>query len=305
MKKPTATQEIIGPASLLTVGALYGLSAVIAKYLSGYIDPYQVVEYRFGIAFIGALLFLVLLKQKFYFKHTDKKVLIAFAITFPASAILFTLSIFHASVALAVFSFYTANLVAQFVLGRLFFGEKIDRMKKLAFLFTILALIAFTNPFNDFSVTLGLVYGLTSGVIQGVASSFQKLLSNSTNKSSLLIVQAFAGFAMALIILLATGRSVFPHLDSFEWLVTIAFGLSMLAIMYLFLVGYKYTNLNVGSILVSSELLFAPLFAFLLLSEHLSTNIFIGGIFTVIAAILANVPPSRLSIRKVPKPTPA
>lgn len=302
MKKLTLAQEIIGPASLLAVGMLYGLSAVIAKYLSGFIDPYQVVEYRFGIALIGALLLLFFLKQKFEFKQIDKKILVAFAVTFPASAILFTLSIFHASVALAVFSFYTANLVAQFILGRSFFGESIDWPKKLAFMFTVLALIAFTDPFNDFSVTLGLVFGLVSGVIQGVASSFQKLLSNSTNKSSLLIVQAFTGFGMALIILLATGRSVLPHLSGVAWLVTIAFGLSMLAIMYLFLVGYKYTNLNVGSILVSSELLFGPLFAFLLLSEHLSTSIFIGGVFTVIAAILANLPSGRRIFGKSPQP---
>lgn len=294
--KLSLTQEVIGPVSLLAVGMLYGLSAVIAKYLSGTIDPYQVVEYRFGIALIGAVLLLILFKQKLVFKQIDRKILIGFAVTFPASAILFTLSIFHASVALAVFSFYSANLVAQFILGRLFFGERIDLPKRLAFVFTILALVAFTDPFNDFSITLGLVFGLISGVIQGIASSFQKLLGSSTNKSSLLVIQAFAGTAMASIVLLATGRSILPPLSGFAWIATVVFGLSMLAIMYLFLIGYKYTNLNVGSILVSSELLFGPLFAYLLLSEHLSVSIFVGGIFTVIAAILANLP-SRLKAK--------
>jgi drug/metabolite transporter (DMT)-like permease len=283
--------SLIGPLSLLTVGALYGLSAVIAKYLSDFIDPYQVVEYRFGIALLGAVALLFVLRQKFQLKQLDKKTLTWFALTFPASAILFTLSIFHASVALAVFSFYTANLVSQFVIGRVFFGEQIDLYKKLAFIFSILALAAFTNPFGNFTVTLGLVYGLLSGVVQGVASAFQKKLSNATGKTSLLIIQAFAGFAMAFVILLATGRELTPELSGFAWLMTFLFGLSMLAIMYLFLVGYKYTNLNIGSILVSSELVFGPLFAFLLLSEGLTANILIGGIFTTIAAVLASLPP--------------
>jgi drug/metabolite transporter (DMT)-like permease len=64
----------------------------------------------------------------------------------------------------------------------------------------------------------------------------------------------------------------------------------MLAIMYLFLVGYKHTNLNVGSILVSSELFFAPLLAFMLLSEHIAANVLAGGVLTVVAAILVSVP---------------
>ncbi len=295
--RPTPGQEFIGPASLLSVGVLYGLSAVIVKYLSDSIDAYQVVEYRFGIALIGALFVLIFFKQKFEFKELNKRVLAAFAITFPASAILFTFSIFHASVALAVFSFYTANLVTQFVLGRIYFGEKIDLLRQLAFVASVLALISFTDPFNNFSVTLGLVFGLISGVVQGVASSFQKLLSNSSNKCSLLVIQAFTGAAMAFTILLITGQPIAPDLSGMQWLITTLFGLSMLAIMYLFLVGYKYTNLNVGSILVSSELLFGPLFAFLLLSEHVSASIIVGGIFTTIAAVLASIRPHGQRLR--------
>jgi drug/metabolite transporter (DMT)-like permease len=287
----TPTQEAIGPASLLTVGLLYGLSAVIAKYLSRFINAYQVIEYRFGIAFIAAVLILLLSKKRLEFKQVDPKILAAFAITFPTSAILFTLSVFHASVALAVFSFYAANLVAQFVIGKLYFNEKVNLVKGFAILASVASLVAFTNPFSHFTVTSGLAFGLIAGVVQAIASSFQKLLSSSTDKTSLLILQTLAGVVMAVIILALTGKSLVPSLNGFAWFSTVVFGLGMLAIMYLFLVGYKYTNLNIGSILVSSELFFGPFFALLLLSERIAANVLIGGVFTTLAAVLVSVPP--------------
>jgi drug/metabolite transporter (DMT)-like permease len=293
MGKPTKVlfePKIIGPASLLTIGVLFGISGVMAKYLSGPLNAYQVVEYRFGIALLGALLILVVLKQRLSFGGVDKKVLGLFAVTFPISVVLFTLSIFNGPVALAVFSFYTATLISSFVLGRLFFREKIDLPKQLAFVAMLVAIFAFTDPLNNFTLSFGLVFGLLSGLVQGVASSFQKALGASTNTTSLLVVQCLAGLVLAAGILTVTGEPLVAGLSRFEWLVTIAFGLAMLAITYLFLVGFKYTNLNTGSILVSSELFFGPLFAYLLLAENLPANILFGGAFTILAAVLAHLP---------------
>jgi len=288
--KLTPAQELVGSLSLLSVGLLYGLSAVIAKYLSRYLNAYQVTEFRFGVAFIAATIVLILSRKSLHnLKGLDKKTLAAFVVTFPASAILFTLSVFHGSVALAVFSFYAANLITQFILGYLFFEEGVNITKGLALMAATISLLAFTNPFSNFAVSLGLVFGLIAGVIQGIASGFQKLLSTTADKVNLLVVQTLTGAVMAAIIILLTGKSLTPSLNGFSWFVTTMFGLIMLAIMYLFLIGYRYTNLNMGSILVSSELFFGPVLAYLLLSERIAINIFIGGLFTAIATIFVSL----------------
>jgi drug/metabolite transporter (DMT)-like permease len=286
----TPAQGLVGTSSLLVVGLLYGLSAVITKYLSDVINAYQVIEYRFGIAFLAAAAALALSARRVTFDHIDTATLVAFAVTFPASAILFTLSVFHASVALAVFSFYIANLLSQFALGSMFFHEEIDRYKAAALVVSVASLIAFTNPFSEFTVTSGFLLGLTAGVVQGIASTYQKRLGGSVDTMLLLACQALTGTVMAGVILAFTGEALIPILNGFAWLVTIIFGLSMLAIMYLFVVGYRYTNLNTGSVLVSSELFFAPLFAYLLLAEHVPTNVFIGGVLTAVAAVLVGIP---------------
>jgi len=288
-QNPLSKSSLIGPGSLLLVGILFGLSGVIAKYLSGSLNAYQVVEYRFAIALITALLLAAVLRKKIQFGEHDKKSLILFAVSFPISVVLFTLAIFNTSVALAVFSFYIATLVSSFMLGWLFFDEKIHIYKQIALVLMLIAIVIFTDPFGASTLSIGFLFGLLSGVVQGVASGFQKKLSSSTDKLSLLVVQTVAGIVLAVAVLLATGEPLFVQLSLVDWLIASVFGISMLAIIYLFLVGFKHTNLNTGSILVSSELLFGPLFAFLLLSESLESNILLGGAFTIAAAIFANL----------------
>ena len=290
MNRTSSKHIYIGIGSLLTVGVLFGLSGVMAKYLSGSLNPYQVVEYRFAIALFAVLLIAVLSRRRLQFGEHDKKTLALFALSFPASVILFTLAIFNTSVALAVFSFYIATLVSSFVIGRLYFGERVHRYKQIALALIVLAIFVFSNPFGEVALGIGFIYGLLSGVVQGIASGFQKKLSKSTDRISLLIVQTAVGAMLAAVILLFTREPMVVLLAPFDWLVVAIFGASMLAISYLFLVGFKYTNLNTGSILVSSELFFGPFFALLLLGEVLSLHVIIGGVLTIVAAVFANMP---------------
>lgn len=281
-------KSILGKTSLLAIGVLFGLSGVIAKYLSSWINPYQVVEYRFAIAFLLSVIILVATKQKASFTKIDPKALFTFSLTFPISVIFFTLSIFNTSVSLAVFSFYISTLVSSFVVGKIYFKEQITKDKQIALFFILLAVIIFTDPFKNFSLQAGFVYGIISGIFQTIASSYQKILGKSTNRISLLLIQTFTGVIVAILALLYSGNPLFVALPVPTLLISLVFGAIFLAISYLFLIGFKHTNLNTGSILVSSELFFGPFFAYTLLSEKLGTTEIIGGLFIVIAIIFAN-----------------
>ena len=281
-------KSLLGVASLLTIGVLFGLSGVIAKYLSDWLNPYQVVEYRFAIAFLIATFVLLITKQKISFSKIDPKSLVLFAITFPVSVIFFTLAIFNTTVSLAVFSFYISTLVSSFVVGKIFFGEQITKNKKIALFFILLAVIAFTDPFKNFNLQIGFVYGIISGIFQTIASSYQKTLGKSTNRISLLFIQTLTGIIVASSALIYTSNPILVALPTTALLISFVFGAIFLAISYLFLVGFKYTNLNTGSILVSSELFFGPFFSYTLLSEKLGVTELIGGLLIAISIIFTN-----------------
>jgi drug/metabolite transporter (DMT)-like permease len=288
MRKNNFKQDNIGAVSLLTVGILFGLSGVFAKYLATWMNAYQTVFIRFIISFALGIIILVAKRQQFNIAKVDKTKLALFAISFPGQAIFFTLSVFYTKVALAVFSFYIANLVSSFILGALLFKEKIDTKKGIALILIFGSLICFTKPFNGFVLDIGFIFGLIAGVIQTVASIFQKTIGDKTDRLSLIIIQTFTGAVIAFIAMIFTNTVSFSSLQLSGLVVAIIFGGVFLAISYLMLIGFQRTNLNVGTLLISSELFFGPLFAYFAFGQSLGTLEIFGGILTIAAVVLVN-----------------
>lgn len=280
--------KFLGTSSLLAIGILFGFSGVIGKYLSEYLNAYQIVEYRFIVAFFAIALVLLFTRERLNLKKFDLRTLFLFSVTFPISVILFYLAIFNTTVSLAVFSFYIATLVSSFVVGYFYFREKISADKKIALFLVLAAVLALTNPFGGFSLQIGFIFGILAGIVQTTASSYQKIVANSTSKGGLLFIQAFAGVCVSAVAVVLSGAPIFSSIPPFAIGATIIFGLSLLVISYLFLVGFKYVQLNTGSILVSTELFFGPFFAFVLISESMTLLQITGGLLLAGAVYFAN-----------------
>lgn len=72
------------------------------------------------------------------------------------------------------------------------------------------------------------------------------------------------------------------------------YGLLFLIISYLLLIGFQKTDINIGSMLVSTELFFGPLFAYIIFRETLSVSEILGSLFVVVAVINLNLKKSFL-----------
>lgn len=277
-----------GVISLLLVGIFFGISGPIAKYLSTWVNPYQAVAIRFGVAFLLAFiisLFSKLPKAKTKVNITDIAV---FSIVFPISVVFFTLAVFNTKVSLAIFSFYIANLVSSFVLGKMFLKEEINRTKLISLILIVIALSLFTNIFTGFIVDKGFVFGLISGVLQTITSISQKKLGG-LDRLNLVKIQTLTGLVFAIIFMGVTGTLSIPTLTTSALIVGFAYGLLFLIISYLLLVGFQKVDINIGSMLVSTELFFGPLFAYLIFKETLSFTEVIGSILVILAVVNLNL----------------
>ncbi len=280
--------KISGYISLLLVGIFFGISGPLAKYLSSWTNAYQAVALRFGIALLFAMLTGFFTKSeaksKSKLKLFDTSL---FALSFPLSTIFFTLAVFNTKISLAIFSFYIANLVSSFILGRIFFKEKVDKQKTISLLLILISLGFFTNITSNFSIDLGFIYGLVSGILQTITSIFQKRLVG-INRLSLVKIQTFTGLVFAIIFMYFTSSLSFPILPINGIVIATLYGLLFLIISYLLLIGFQKTDINIGSMLVSTELLFGPLFAYLMFKESLTTPEIVGSILVIIAVININ-----------------
>lgn len=284
------TGKTLGVVALLLVGFFYGLSGALAKYVTSFITPLQASEIRFTVAFLIVLLLLLVLRNRVSFTGLDRRSLLLYAFAFPSCVILFTLAIFHSSVALATAAAYGSALIASFALGKIFFAERIGAAKAMAFVLTVTALLVFTEPWNDFVFSLGLVFAVLSGILQGLSNSVQKGLNRAgADHSSLLFLQCTAGALLAFLTVFLLGEDPL-FVPEGNPLLLLFYGGASVATIYLFLVGFKYIDVNTGSILVSSQLFFGPVIAWLFLEEVIGIHVIIGGLIILAAGALANWP---------------
>lgn len=283
-------REHKGAFALLLAGFMYALQAIFPKYLSSFLGPYETITLRFLVAFIIVGMIVIITKKKisFNYSNTHKKNLVVYALAFPVSAVLFTLAVFYTKVSLAIFSFYIANVVSSFIVGYLFLGERFTVNRTVALVLSLLALVCFTNPFVGFSVDIGFLIGLFSGIVQTVAVINQKKVSVGS-ATNLVVFQTAVSTIVGILIILVTKSSIhITNLPPLGILISVLYGASFAAVSYLMVYGFRNAKLSIGTVMVSSELFFGPLLAFFIFAEHLSVLQLLGGFFTILAIVFAS-----------------
>lgn len=254
--------------------------------LSPYLSAFGVVGTRFLFALPFALGALLFTKEKLSIHKNNIGKLSFFAFIFPVSVIFYTLALFYTKVSLAIFSFYTANLLSSLLLGKIIHKEHFGIAKKIAFLLSLGAVVVFTNPFQGFSLDLGIVCGYISGIIQTIASHYQKKYSASIPEKTLSFAQITGGIILGLSIAFFMGDFRLFSLPLHGVLIAIVFGFASYLINNLLLYGFKRADIGTGTILMSTELIFGPLMAFLIFSEVLRPFEILGGILAIFATLL-------------------
>lgn len=279
-------QKQKGNSALLAVGFLFGASSPLAKILSPFLSAFGVVGTRFLFALPFALISIFSNKEDVMINRNNLAKLSFFGFIFPISVIFYTLALFNTKVSLAIFSFYIANLLSSIIIGKLVHKENFGLSKKLAFLLSILAIVILTEPFNSYVVDIGIVFGYISGCIQTLASHFQKKYSESINETTLTLSQIIGGILIGFAIAFYVGDFGVFALTPYALGIAIIFGLVIFLINKFLVYGFKRADIGTGTILMSSELIFGPLMAYIIFQETLSAQQIVGGCLALVAAIL-------------------
>ncbi len=286
MENKSYSTKFKAQLALLGGGIFFGISSPLARAMGKWLQPFSVVFIRFLFALPFALIFFLKGERP---KNVPYKKLTGFALLFPISVCLYTFSLFYTKVSIAIFSFYIANVVASIVIGIIFNKEKLTGKKLVGFIIALIAVVILTNPFEGFTMSLGMILGYLSGIFQSIASLYQKRLSQYVNEKTLTITQVIGGLFVGLVsILFIHDKSIFaitPH----GLLLGLLFGFLFFLINYLMIYGFKHADIGVGTILLSSELIFGPIAAFLIFRETLSGLEILGGILIAISVTLVSM----------------
>lgn len=277
-----------GFLALLGGAITFSFFGVFIRILNTMFGSYTQVALRGLVAMCAA--FILANIKKASFKIPKDKILpvLMFALSFPLAIIFFTLSVISTKAANSVFTLYIGSLLISFFAGTFFFKEKINLQKILGMIFVVFGLLALIFPFNIKLLSAGVIWGLLAGIMEGTTNVLRKYLSK-LDRNVILTYQYGTAVILALLVALLSGQVM---LKAFSWpalLILLIFGLCLALIGNLLNYGFANFDMNVGTIILSTELFFALIVNYLFLGESPLINEIIGGIFIFLAANIVGI----------------
>lgn len=281
-------QTTLGLLSLLGSGLIFGSFGVWVRLLSTDLSSYQQIAFRNLIALAIALLTILVTRTKVSFRGASPKYLILFGLSFPVGVICYTLSVLNTSIMLSIFSFYLGSILSSLIIGMLIFKEKLTSQKAISLALVILGFSFFAKDFQ--TLNLGIPLGIIGGIFDVVSNSFRKHLAGKINRVVLTLIPQLGGILVASLFMLRSGTFYLPTITWSSWIVGLVFGALLFCVNYLLLYGFQHFDLNLGTIAISSEVVFASLFGYLLFAETPSVTDTYGSLLIVLAIIIGNLP---------------
>lgn len=202
------------------------------------------------------------------------------------------------SIGTATLIFYAMFIITSYIIGRLFLGEKIAKVKVAAILLAFAGLaLVFGLSLAQFSL-----FGMLMAVLNGVASGGEvSTTKKSTDKYPSLLITTYVWvgiFISHLILSLALGETQWAPELSPAWLAMVAFALAGLGAFWLVVEGFKFVEASIGSLIGLLEIIWAVVFGIMLFNEQAGLTVWLGGAIIILSGMLPDIANIRARKRK-------
>lgn len=138
------------------------------------------------------------------------------------------------------------------------------------------------------SLSLGVIAAILSGILDGVSNSLRKTLGG-IDRNTVLLYQYGVGAICALAVLAIAPQDAIRIVSAWPIVVGVVFSALLIVIGNLLLYGFQHFDVNIGTVILATELFFASLIGWLFFKEVPAPNEVIGGIIIFAASILSAV----------------
>ncbi len=292
-KKDNYSVETLGIFLLLASSFIQGTSGIWVKLTGRGLDIFPNIFLRSLIAILFCALLILLLKVKV--NKIDKihqKGALLMTMSFLVANTFYTFSVLNTKVALTTFSYYSSSFISSLVVGRFLLNEKLSLVKIIALGLALLGVYTFANKNGTISLDFGVACGLISGLIIPITNMYRKKLAHHLNFIVIITLpylgSLVSSFLLSLIFKQNLSAVIFDlkpiaFLGAFLYAVVLVFG----NILVIF--GIKKVELYLGTLALSTNIIFSALYGFILLNERLSISEVVGGCFIILAIILPSI----------------
>ncbi|KKQ35471.1 MAG: hypothetical protein US52_C0024G0005 [candidate division WS6 bacterium GW2011_GWA2_37_6] len=278
-----------GFLSLLVCGLILAVFGVFVRVLNQYIGGLTQVGGRMAVATLIVLPYLLYKKISLKTSISNWPLFTIFILSFPLYIVFFTLSILNTKLVNAFFYLFASSMLTSFIMGYFYFKERINKENLVAAFLLLSGLCFLVYPFDFNQSWKGVLAGILGGIFWGVSNATRKFYTGKINNWAVIFYQMMTGAALSFFI--AYFLNEFPHnqwiLPSLSLL--IIYGIGMVIIQTLLFIGFKNFPLNLGSIVLASQLFFVEFVGIFVFKEMPSLTELVGSLFVILAIIMSNL----------------
>jgi drug/metabolite transporter (DMT)-like permease len=291
------TTNMKGASALLGAAIIYASFGILVREMAVMFGDGAQVAFRFAVAGVLLGLWAIIFKRSVTLPKPALMKAALLGLAFTLVVWLFTVSVNLTTIANSVFLLYAGSIISSLVIGTFVLKEKLTPIKITAIALALLGLGMYSAAL--LSLSLGIVAAVLSGMLDGVANGLRKSL-RGVNRNAVLLYQFAFCAVFSLILLLILPEPDIKIVSLWPVLVGIVFALLQIGLGNLLLYGFQHFDVNVGTIILATELLFASLLGWFLYQEVPASNEIIGGLFIFMASILSAVDIPALLKRRQP-----
>jgi drug/metabolite transporter (DMT)-like permease len=235
--------------------------------------------------FVSGILYFSKNKEKISTKQKGHAVILG--VSAGLLVIFFTLAVMNAKIADSIFVFYAGSIVSSFILGTFLYKEEVNFKKILMIAIAGIGL----GIYVGFSIVVGfgIAMALLSGVFDGITNTIRKKIKGA-NKYEVMRIQFFSmSFTAAIIMVYFSSEQIIKEISVVPILVTLLFAVASIKLNKLLLYGFAHYDVNVGTIVLASEVFFTSAVGYIFFAEVLSVNEWVGGIMIFCASVIGGV----------------
>lgn len=277
-----------GFIALLLAAIVFSTFGVLIRELDKMFGQFAQVGSRAFVAFVILGFLILWKKESFKIEKSQRLQTFLFALAFPLSIIFSTLSVTTTKAANTVFLLYIGTIFTSLITGGIFFKEKLTAQKSVSLILVIIGLFFFIYPFSNETLNAGFFFGLLSGIFDGISNTLRKLLKN-ISRNTLLFYQYLLGAVIGISLSVGSGQQFVEQILPISIVILIIYGGLLIVIGNLLIYGFAHFDVNVGTIVLATELFFAIIVNAIFLNEHASQFELFGGILIFIAACLIGI----------------
>jgi len=278
-----------GLLSVHSAVLIFSFTALFSKFIT--LPALEITIYRSVFAFLAITVYIAYKKQSYKLKSaTDYLMAGLLGVLLAAHWVSYFYSMQVSSVAVGVIALYTFPVITVF-LEPLFHGEKphlVDIISSIAVLFGIYLIVpAFSL---DNSVTIGVLSGVFSALMMALRNIMQRRYFSTYPASHALYYQTIV---VAVVLTAFSDISVASITDE-QWWQLLLLGVAFTALPHtLFANALLHLKAKTVSLIACVQVVYATIFAAVILGEWVSWNVVVGGLIVVSAAMYESLPKKR------------